>query len=109
MVIKLVDKYTPDCPEGSIELRIFRLLNSPSMRTNPRNATIPVLEFLEFHGWTFIVMPAYESCDAYYFLSSRECLDFACQVSEVIYWFKSCTTVTLISSLILGPLLFTRT
>ncbi|KAF9481612.1 kinase-like protein [Pholiota conissans] len=84
VVIKLLDKYSPDRPEGSIELQIFRLLNSPSIRTNPRNATIPVLEFLEFHGWTFIVMPAYESCDAYYFLSSRECLDFACQVSEAL-------------------------
>ncbi|KAF9481616.1 kinase-like protein [Pholiota conissans] len=84
VVIKLVDKHSPDRPESSIELQILRLLNSPPLRANTRNATVPVLEFLEFHGWIFIVMPTHDCCDAYFLLSSRECLDFACQVLEAL-------------------------
>ncbi|KAF9481611.1 hypothetical protein BDN70DRAFT_803119, partial [Pholiota conissans] len=84
VIINMVDKYSPDYPEGSTELQILRLLNSPSMRSDPRNATVPILEFIEFHGWVFAVMPTYGECDTYYFLSSHECMDFACQSSEDI-------------------------
>ncbi|KAF9481614.1 hypothetical protein BDN70DRAFT_830721 [Pholiota conissans] len=84
MVIKFVDKYSPNHPKGSVELQILRALNSPSMRLDPRNATVPVLEFLDFHGWIFVVMPAYDGCDDYCFQTSRECLDFACQVLEAL-------------------------
>ncbi|KAF9481627.1 hypothetical protein BDN70DRAFT_854812 [Pholiota conissans] len=84
VVIKLVDKHSPDHPEVSVELQILRFLNSSPMRSDPRNATVPVLEFLEFHGWIFVVMPAHEGCDEYYFLTSRECLDFACQILEAL-------------------------
>lgn len=83
VVIKFVDKYSPDLPEGTIEYQILRLLNSPSMRSDPRNATVPVLKFLEFYDWKFVVMPFYDGCDEYVFLTAYECLDFACQVLEV--------------------------
>ncbi|KAF8968818.1 hypothetical protein BDZ97DRAFT_1902828 [Flammula alnicola] len=84
VAIKVVDKYSPDCPDGSTELQILRLLNSPSMRSDPRNATVPVIEFLEFHDWKFVVMPFLEGCDAYDLLTSHECLDFGCQILEDI-------------------------
>ncbi|KAF8189339.1 kinase-like domain-containing protein [Pholiota molesta] len=84
VVIRLVDQYSSDHPEGSIELQILRLLNSPSLRSDPRNATVPVLEFLEFDDWRFVVMPFYKESDRYPLLSAQECLDFACQVAEAL-------------------------
>ncbi|KAF8174898.1 hypothetical protein BJ912DRAFT_989514 [Pholiota molesta] len=84
VVIKFVDKYSPDHPEGTIEYQILRFLNTPSMRSDPRNATVPALEFLEFYDWKFIVMPFHNGCDEYVFLTAYECLDFACQVLEAL-------------------------
>ncbi|KAF8891982.1 hypothetical protein CPB85DRAFT_1440922 [Mucidula mucida] len=45
---------------GSIptkELRALRLLHSDDLRDDPRNHTIPVLDYLEFNGQVFAVMP----------------------------------------------------
>ncbi len=39
------------------ELRALRLLHSDALRDDPRNHTIPVLEFIEFNGQVFAVMP----------------------------------------------------
>ncbi|KAJ7583441.1 hypothetical protein C8J56DRAFT_1028397 [Mycena floridula] len=42
------------------ELKILQYLNTPEMRANPRNRTIPVLEFITFEALTFAVMPRWQ-------------------------------------------------
>ncbi|KAF9478085.1 hypothetical protein BDN70DRAFT_68212 [Pholiota conissans] len=39
------------------ELEILQLLNSEKMRKDPRNHTIPVIEFVQFQQYTFVIMP----------------------------------------------------
>ncbi|TFK19445.1 hypothetical protein FA15DRAFT_689498 [Coprinopsis marcescibilis] len=39
------------------ELEIFRRLNSPHARADPRNHTLPVLDFIVYDGLTFVVLP----------------------------------------------------
>lgn len=41
----------------SNELKILQLLNTKEARLNPRNHAIPVIEFLTFDKFTFVVMP----------------------------------------------------
>ncbi|KDR85782.1 hypothetical protein GALMADRAFT_234858 [Galerina marginata CBS 339.88] len=41
----------------SYELQIMQYLNTPEARSDPRNHTIPIIEFLEFGKFTFVVMP----------------------------------------------------
>ncbi|PPR00540.1 hypothetical protein CVT24_005514 [Panaeolus cyanescens] len=56
LVIRLVsDNQTSD------ELRIWRRLHAPGIKNHPRNRVIPVLEYLEFDGLVFIVMPWWNS------------------------------------------------
>ncbi|KAG6847884.1 hypothetical protein H0H93_005197 [Arthromyces matolae] len=44
--------------EPSTELQILRMLNTESARNDPRNHTIPLLEFISFGAdWVFVVMP----------------------------------------------------
>ena len=43
--------------EPSQELEALRRLNSPLLRANPRNRTIPVLEFIKWGDLVFAVMP----------------------------------------------------
>ena len=52
-MIKVISNGT----EGNSELHILKLFNSSPLRSDARNATVPVLEYLEFGGWTFAVMP----------------------------------------------------
>ncbi|KAF8881728.1 hypothetical protein CPB85DRAFT_1567343 [Mucidula mucida] len=44
-------------PKPTGELQAFRLLHSDALRDDPRNHTIPVLEYIDFNGQVFIVMP----------------------------------------------------
>ncbi len=44
-------------PQPSKELRAFRLLQSDALRDDPRNHTIPVLDYINFNGQVFVVMP----------------------------------------------------
>ncbi|KAF8174929.1 hypothetical protein BJ912DRAFT_909635 [Pholiota molesta] len=39
------------------ELEILQALNTDSKRRDPRNHTIPVIEFIKFQQYTFVVMP----------------------------------------------------
>ncbi|KAF8900810.1 hypothetical protein CPB85DRAFT_1458127 [Mucidula mucida] len=52
VIIKAVSGSNP-----TKELRALRLLNSDTLRDDPRNHTIPVLDYLEFNGQVFAVMP----------------------------------------------------
>ncbi|KAF8900797.1 hypothetical protein CPB85DRAFT_1439366 [Mucidula mucida] len=44
-------------PQPSKELRAFRLLQSDALRNDPRNHTIPVLDYVNFNSQVFVVMP----------------------------------------------------
>lgn len=43
--------------ETSQELQALQRLNSPLLRANPRNKTIPVLEFINWGDLVFAIMP----------------------------------------------------
>ncbi|KAF9238240.1 hypothetical protein BU15DRAFT_62651 [Melanogaster broomeanus] len=58
--------------EGLHEYNILRLLNSEPLRSHPGNATVAIVEFIEYKDWHFAIMPLYD--DVY------EGLDFAEQV-----------------------------
>lgn len=45
--------------EESDELKIYRLLNTPQARNDPRNHTVPVVDWIEYNGLTFVVSPRY--------------------------------------------------
>jgi hypothetical protein len=53
VVIKVVAKGQ----EGIQEFEINRLLNAEPLRSRPENHNIPVLDFLSYEDWKFIVMP----------------------------------------------------
>ncbi|EGN92928.1 hypothetical protein SERLA73DRAFT_79145 [Serpula lacrymans var. lacrymans S7.3] len=80
VVIKVVAKGN----EGLKELEILQLLNSEPLRSDPYNATVPVLEFLKYDGWHFIVMPFYDDCSSPPFRNIHECLDFVEQVLRTL-------------------------
>ncbi|KJA19245.1 hypothetical protein HYPSUDRAFT_44512 [Hypholoma sublateritium FD-334 SS-4] len=39
------------------EYEIFKILNTAEMRSDPRNHTIPIIEFIRVEKYTFVVMP----------------------------------------------------
>ncbi|KAH6909578.1 other/AgaK1 protein kinase [Coprinopsis sp. MPI-PUGE-AT-0042] len=43
--------------EESDELKIYCLLNTPQARKDPRNHTVPVIDWLEYSGLKFVVSP----------------------------------------------------
>jgi hypothetical protein len=63
--------------EGESELQILRYLNSEPVRSDPANSTVPVIEFLQFQDWNFVVMPFCDGCDELPFRDASECFDFA--------------------------------
>jgi serine/threonine protein kinase len=79
VVIKAVAKGN----EGLRELKILQLLNSEPLKSEPDNATVPVLEFLDYGDWHFVVMPFYDGSDERPFLNAVECLEFTEQVLSV--------------------------
>ncbi|KAL6302707.1 kinase-like domain-containing protein [Sparassis latifolia] len=80
VVIKVISKGE----EGANERRILEILNSEPLRSDPANATIPVLDFLEYEDYCFAVMPCCDSSSSYPFLYASECLDFAEQSLEAL-------------------------
>ncbi|KAF6761354.1 other/AgaK1 protein kinase [Ephemerocybe angulata] len=52
VIIRMISGPTP-----SDELKIFQRLNSTKARADQRNHTLPVLEYLNFDGFVFVVMP----------------------------------------------------
>ncbi|OBZ65850.1 hypothetical protein A0H81_14090 [Grifola frondosa] len=91
VVIKLVPKGS----EGLREFEILRLLSSEPLRSDPANATVPALEFIEYDDCRFVVMPYCDGCDDDPFLNQSEYLDFAEQLLTVrrsIFLFYTLTT-----------------
>ncbi|KIY68195.1 hypothetical protein CYLTODRAFT_443535 [Cylindrobasidium torrendii FP15055 ss-10] len=48
--------------DATPELQALRLLQSDGLHNDPRNRTIPILEWIEAFGHTFIVMPRWGDC-----------------------------------------------
>jgi hypothetical protein len=69
--------------EGARELQILQLLNSEPAKSDPDNATVPVVDFLRYDDWHFVVMPFCDGCDEVPLRNVGECLDFAAQVLQV--------------------------
>jgi len=69
---------------GLEELEILQLLNSEPLRSNPANATVPVLDFLEYDSWHFIVMPCWSDCDMPWFRNADECLELMDQTLSAL-------------------------
>ncbi|KIJ42172.1 hypothetical protein M422DRAFT_48368 [Sphaerobolus stellatus SS14] len=46
----------------STELKVLRLLTSPSLRADKRNRVIPVINFLETRDFVIVVMPGWGQC-----------------------------------------------
>ncbi|PPR00536.1 hypothetical protein CVT24_005510 [Panaeolus cyanescens] len=61
----------------SDELRIWRRLHAPGVKNHPRNRAIPVIEYLEFDGLTFIVMPRWDSPADNDYATAEEVLNMA--------------------------------
>ncbi|OCH86784.1 hypothetical protein OBBRIDRAFT_852835 [Obba rivulosa] len=76
VVIKIVAKGE----DGMKELEILQYINSEPLRSDPRNATVPVLEFLQYQDWWFAVMPRCDQSDELPFRDASECLEFAEQM-----------------------------
>ncbi|OCH86780.1 hypothetical protein OBBRIDRAFT_806534 [Obba rivulosa] len=70
VVIKVVAKGE----DGMKELEILQYINSEPLRSDPRNATVPVLEFLQYQDWWFAVMPR----------DASECLEFTEQMLSAL-------------------------
>lgn len=76
VIIKVVAKGH----EGLRELKILELLNVEPLKSDPSNATVPIVELLHYHDWHFVVMPFCDGSDEKPFLNAMECLEFAEQV-----------------------------
>jgi hypothetical protein len=76
VVIKVVAKGH----EGLGELKILQILNAKPLKSNPSNATIPIVEFLCYDDWHFVVMLFCDGSDKIPFLNAMECLEFTKQV-----------------------------
>ncbi|PPQ73956.1 hypothetical protein CVT24_012545 [Panaeolus cyanescens] len=61
-------------PERSRELEILKRLTSSPALKDPRNITIPILDWLEFDGLTFIVMPRWDPAWIHDFGTVAECI-----------------------------------
>ncbi|KAJ3509594.1 hypothetical protein NLJ89_g5145 [Agrocybe chaxingu] len=83
VVIKLLGKRS-DSPDISEEYQILCLLNTESAREDQRNATLPVLEFIDYEDWKFAVMPMWCGSAAYPLLTSEECLNLASQLLHAL-------------------------
>ena len=79
VVIKVIAKGR----EGLSELKILELLSVEPLKSDPANPTVPIVEFLHYHDWHFVVMPFCDGSDVKPFLNAMECLEFAEQVLSV--------------------------
>ncbi|PPQ79173.1 hypothetical protein CVT24_012887 [Panaeolus cyanescens] len=82
LVIRLVSD-----SEISDELRIWRRLHSPGIKNHPRNRVIPVLEYLEFDGLIFIVMPWWDSPAFSDYATAEEILNMAECILDTVDFF----------------------
>lgn len=75
---------SPNIQESN-EREIITLLNSPLLREDPYNHTIPVLAQLDFYDWTILVTPAWSTTlDATHLLVHiYELLDMGKQLLQV--------------------------
>ncbi|PPQ73016.1 hypothetical protein CVT24_001405 [Panaeolus cyanescens] len=64
-------------PEHSKELKVLEYLTSPSALKDPRNITIPILDWLEFDGLIFIVMPKWDQAWMHDVGTVAECIHIA--------------------------------
>ncbi|KDR85852.1 hypothetical protein GALMADRAFT_132495 [Galerina marginata CBS 339.88] len=56
----VVMKLVSDATVVSDELKVLRYLNTEKARSDPRNHTIPIIEYLTFDGLVFAVMPRWD-------------------------------------------------
>jgi len=67
----------------SVELQIYRRLNSALAKADPRiKRTLPTLEFINYEGMTFVVMPRWGNTAMAAFTSVQELLDMGIQLFE---------------------------
>ncbi|PPQ76009.1 hypothetical protein CVT24_006540 [Panaeolus cyanescens] len=64
-------------PQRSRELEVLQRLTSPSALRDPRNITIPILDWLKFDGLVFIVMPRWDPAWIHDFGTVAECIHIA--------------------------------
>lgn len=80
MVIKVISKGD----ENIHELQILQLLNSEQLKSDPLNATVPVIEFVNFLDWTFAVMPFCDESFEPVMRNADESLELAEQILRVM-------------------------
>ncbi|KAF8885115.1 hypothetical protein CPB85DRAFT_1566945 [Mucidula mucida] len=71
-------------PQPSKELRAFRLLQSDALRDDPRNHTIPVLDYINFNGQVFVVMPRWNGATAADFAKVGELVRYGRAFMEAV-------------------------
>jgi hypothetical protein len=67
----------------SNELAVLKYLNSDELRADEANATVPVLEFIEYGVWTFAVTPHWTDSTSPEFTNIGEVCDWALQFIKV--------------------------
>ena len=78
--------YIKRVPTHSDELKIALMLNSETLRKDPRNHCVPILDHFEDEqesGMSFMVMPFLQSIDNPPFETVYNVIDFVEQVLEV--------------------------
>ncbi|KAI0057568.1 kinase-like protein [Artomyces pyxidatus] len=85
VVIKVVSKGT----EGSRELDILQFLNTPLIRSDPANATVPVLQFLRAGDWAFVVMPFCDACEYMPMVNAQETFELTDQLLSALSFLHS--------------------
>ncbi|KAF9041531.1 hypothetical protein BJ165DRAFT_1489558 [Panaeolus papilionaceus] len=68
-------------PEPSDELKVLKRLSSRALLRDPRNITIPILDWLEFGGLVFIVMPRWDLAWIHDFEKVSELIE----ISDVLF------------------------
>jgi len=68
----------------SNELAVLKYLNSDELRADEANATVPVLEFIEYGVWTFAVTPRWTDSTSPEFTNIGEVCDWALQFIKSI-------------------------
>ncbi|KIM47406.1 hypothetical protein M413DRAFT_22085 [Hebeloma cylindrosporum] len=80
VVIKIIS----DADNPSNEFKVLQYLNEEGVRSNPRNLTIHVLEFLTFYNLVFAVMPRWDSAFHADFGTVAEVMQCGEQILEAI-------------------------
>ena len=87
----------------SNELAVLKYLNSDELRADEANATVPVLEFIEYGVWTFAVTPRWTDSTSPEFTNIGEVCDWALQFIKVSDYLNltevSCLTFSSLQSI----------